>query len=356
MQELLFIHEYDETILPDMYKFSHNVCVRLYDDLVWLIKDKKTQNKYQVSLKLKENQINEFDKEINIIKWLKKNGYEEEADEVVSKHLALSIISDFCHFIYQSLHSSKNIKLTVAFNLLRKPFLENLIIIEQLLNDEKAFLKKFDEKPESFDPGILNDNDKKRLISSSISKIKFHESLNSDLIFWLRFKKDNPDSLYAVSNLATHLVTTRNPSYKTENQNMNFIFSGFDEWETQLVYFYYFLPYLLYYATEIIDQYLFEKKIITKPTLKERKFYRIIGQLLHHDRFNIKSLKGKSIKNIMEMPNEVKCLNCNNINQLFKSDYFNIVHNDYLLCKYCLTDLIYESKSVKPLIAKFIKM
>ncbi len=241
MKESLSISEYDETELPEDYHFSHNVAVRLHDDLVALLKDKSIQKKLNFKISFKEGDKQPSENEEDIITWLSKNGHKEIADKIVSRHLIMALISDICHFVYQSLHSAKHYKLSVAYSLVRKPFLENLLVIEQLLIDEKEFLKKFESNPENFDPGKLKDSEKKRLIEQSIEKIQV-ALLNTDIIFEIRFDKKSENGFYAMSNLATHLVTTRHPTFKTESLNLNFIFSGFDEWEMQLDHYYYFFP------------------------------------------------------------------------------------------------------------------
>ena len=70
MSNQLFITEFDEVYLPDVYHFSHNFSVRLYDDLVWLLKDEATQKKLDVTLKFKEGEKKPKDNEKDIIGWL----------------------------------------------------------------------------------------------------------------------------------------------------------------------------------------------------------------------------------------------------------------------------------------------
>lgn len=354
MKETLFIYPQDEVKLPSYYHFSHNLSVRLYDDLVWILKDQKTQKKITVKVNLKETDTKFDESSENALDWLISNGYHTEADEIVSKHLIFAIISDICHYIYQALDSSKNIKLTVAFTLLRKPFLENLLIIEQLLSDESDFLRRFETDTKNFDPGNISIEKKKELIEKSVNKVRTNFLLSPDIIHDIRWDKNNPDSIYASANLATHLVTTRNSSYRTEKQNLNFIFSGYDEWDSQLNYFYHFVPHLLYYMTEITDQYLLEKKILTAKKFKERKFLRLLGQMLQHDQFDEKSYKGKSIVNKATKQLKVTCKNCKRINHLFKSDIYYLVHDDYLFCKFCLQDLLRETNSFNEMINKLI--
>lgn len=355
MSNQLFITEFDEVYLPHAYHFSHNISVRLYDDLVWLLKDEQTQKKLNVRLKFKEGDKKPKSNEKDIIGWLIKNGKQKEADEITSKHLLFAVISDICHFTFQALDSAKKIKMTVAFSLIRKPFLENLLIIEQLFTDETSFLKRFDSNPEAFDPGKLKDDEKRQLINRSIEKIKSKFILNDDLIYTLRFDKKNGNSFYAISNLATHLVTTRYSDFKTEKYNLNFIFSGYEEWDTQLHYFYYFVPYMLLYTAELVDEYLLEKKVITKETFKKRKFFRLMGQVLQFDQFDEKSSKGNSAANKITRALKIKCKNCNKSNQLYKSDLYSLINNDYILCKHCLLDLYHETNSLDEAVNKLIK-
>lgn len=355
MSNQLFITEFDELYLPTEFHFSHNIAVRLYDDLVWLLKDNATQRKINVTVKFDEKSKRPKENEKDIIGWLFKNGYEKEANEIIVKHVAIGIISDICHFVFQALDSAKRMKMTVAYSLIRKPFLENLIIIEQLLANEKEFLLKFDSKPEMFDPGKLKDTEKKELINKCISKINNPLILTTELVYMLRFDKTNPKSFYAVSNLATHLVTTRHTEFKTEKNNFNFIFSGEEEWGSQLEYFYYFLPYILFYTTEIIDQYFFEKKILSKKEFQKRKFLRLFGQVILFDQFDDKSTKGISLANKITRGLKIKCKHCNKINQIYKSDLYTLVHNHYILCKHCLLDLFNETKSFDEAINKLIK-
>jgi hypothetical protein len=354
MNENLYIYDGDETHLPFEFHFSHNLCVRMHDDLVSILTDKGVVKNHGYTVKFKENDPRPAKNEHDILDWLVKHGFTKQVDEIVSRNLLFAIVSDMCHFIFQSLMSSKKMKLTVAFNLMRKPFLENLLVIEQLLADEEKFLRKFELDPSKFDPGKVSDNEKRELINKVTMLIHKNYLLDPDLIFDIRFDKSNANSIYANANLATHLVTNRHSSYLTESQNMNFIFSSFDEWDTQLEYIYYFLPYLLYYTTELIDEYLLKKKLITKKAYNSRKFFRLIGQLLQQNQFD-KEPKGKKGVNEIVKFFKIKCKDCKKLNQLFVSDLFCLVHHDYLLCKHCLSDLKHETKSFEDIISKFMK-
>ncbi len=346
MTNQLFITEFDDVYLPPKYHLSHNIAVRLYDDLVWVLKDPEIQSRLMVRVNFNDSKKLPKEDEKKIINWLKSNGYEKEANEIIIRNALLAVISDICHFIYQALDSAKRIKMAVAFTLIRKPFLENLLIIEQMIADEEDFLKKFASSPEVFDPGKIKNEEKIKLIEVVISKIKTKYLLDPGFIFNLRFDKSNNNSFYALTNLATHLVTTRYSNSKTEKNNLNFIFSLDKEWESQLHYFYYYLPLMLFYTTEVVDQLHLNKNIVDDKVFKKRKFYRLIGQMVQFDQFDEKSTEGQSKINSLATTLKIRCNECNKINRLFKSDLYILARNKYILCKYCLIDLFGESKSM----------
>ena len=359
MRDSLYIYPQDHSELPYDFHFHHNLAVHLHDDLVWILKNDEIQKRAETKIEFKNSKIPFNEKQVNdyeyILDWLKKNKNYTEIDKIISTDLLFAIISDICHFIYQSLDSAKNYKLSVAFSLIRKPFLENLLILEQLLVNENDFLRRYESSPKKIDPGKLSDFQKKDLIINSIEKISNNYLLNSELIYQLRWNKNSSNSIYANANLATHLVTTRNPSYKTEKQSMNFLFSDFETWDSHLSYFYYYIPILLYYTTELVDQYLLEKKILKLKKFKERKFLRLFGQILLHDMSDEKSSKGKSLANKVTKGLKVKCKSCNRINPLFKSDIFYMISEKYILCKFCLRDLLYETDSMRQMMSTIIK-
>ncbi|MGI9526327.1 MAG: hypothetical protein ACR2MS_04360 [Weeksellaceae bacterium] len=355
MKETLYIYPQDETLLDYKYHFSHNLCVRLYDDLVWVLKDSESAGKVNVSIDFKNSkECENFEKADDILSWLKINGYDNKADEVIAKNLICAVLSDACNFIYHSLDCSKKIKLTVALTLIRKPFLENLLIIEQLLTHEKDFLNRFELESKQFDPGRIKREDKLLLIEKSIGKIDNGAFFSSDLINQLRWDSNNPNSIYANSNMATHLVTNRNASYRTENLNLNFIFSSYRDWENLLQYYYSYVPYLLSYFVECSDNYLLEKEILTLKQFKERKFLRIMGHILNYELSTEKSVNMDFSINDFLHEFHVTCQNCQHENQIFKSDILSLVNNDYIMCKYCLLDLFRETNSMDEIINEII--
>jgi CheY-like chemotaxis protein len=87
--------------------------------------------------------------------WMEQNGYADAVDEGFTRHIALALLSDFCHFLYESLRCSEKGKLAVAYALLRKPLRDNLFYIEWLLADREEFIRLFREGGNSVDVAKL---------------------------------------------------------------------------------------------------------------------------------------------------------------------------------------------------------
>jgi len=355
MPEPLFIYLDQEPKLDYKYHFNHNVLVRLYDQIVWYLKDESFIKRLNYNIKVQPGE-NIPDNEDELYEWLVKNGYQDELDIYTSRHLFLGLLSEICHFLYQSLASCKDMKITVALSLLRKPFLECLIILEQLLVNEKEFLQKFEKDPTEFDPGAIKKDKKLDLIKRVYSEIDQIQFMDYQTNYDWRYNPSYSEGIYAVSNLATHLVTTRHQSFKTVKQNLNLVFSNEDDFEVQLSYYYNLVPGFMIYLLDVIDSYTLKKKLIKRYEYKSRRFYRLIATLTVTDSLSEKPLKGKGILNSLARKIKVKCQNCNKNNQFYRSDFHYLIHDEELMCKHCLRDLIYESDTMKPVINGLVNL
>lgn len=347
MESQLFITQFDETYLPEEFHLSHNLTVRLYDDLVLLLKEESIQRRASVKLPKKAigveySQLQQF---------LNDNGYQDTAKSLVVNDTIMAVVADICHFIYESLNCAKAIKLTVAYSLVRKPFLENLVVLEKIFTDENRFLSDFKQDSSKYDPGRLKDGDRRELIKACFDKLD-NIPLDKELIYKLRFDKDYPASIYSFGNLATHLVTTRHPKFKTNNSHFNLIFSDHESWHGQLTIFYTFLPYLLYYTTQLVYQLFLEKKFISKKVYNRTSFFRFFIHLLLMER-----VSGNKQKLIIGLTKKMqpKCDMCGRVNRIFKSDIYQLVHDHSLVCKFCLSELLIDGSLTDKMINRFIE-
>lgn len=64
---MLFITEHDEVYLPHEYHLLHNISVRLYDNLVFALKDVGVQKKANITIRFKKGKHAEGFNNENII-------------------------------------------------------------------------------------------------------------------------------------------------------------------------------------------------------------------------------------------------------------------------------------------------
>jgi hypothetical protein len=344
----------DTTKLPIQYIPVHDYCCNLLMDIVPFLTDKKYKELTSLSFNFDKKHLSKIKNFSTgqLIDWLKSNGYEKEYEKFLIVSIFKGILADFVEYIEFSLISSRRSRLNVALNLIRKPFLENLIVLEQILSKPEELISAFTEKePEKYDPS--SEKDKLGLIHECIKNTGNNIFFKADIIYALRFDKNNPNSYYAISNQAVHLVTTRNKAYETEKQNFNLIFTPETNYKELWSCYYDFIPLLLYYAVEIIETIANRETKQPKEEFLFRKFSRLIGYLfiteILYPRHAIKDsaldkFSGKFL---------VYCPSCKKENVIFKSDFHDIYSNNILCCKHCLIDMLYDKKILSELLESF---
>jgi len=242
--------------LPDKFIFKHHFTFFLYDILAKIVKTGEEKGIFYHSINLKD--IDEAEKlknipDADILDYLNKNGYEADADEIIKKQIFDAILSDFLHYVYTALDTSEKAKLSVSFALLRKPFKDNLFILEWLLADPHDFLRKFQSNNSNTEIAIdkISPERKKSIISTSNSKIKF-PFLPDDYLYEIRYDKTKLYGLESMWNKANHLITSCK-NYSTEDMNLNFVFSQENDKINQWESFYTLLPGLLMYTIFVSD-------------------------------------------------------------------------------------------------------
>ena len=220
----------------------------------------------------------------DILEWLSNNGYEDEFKSIVIKQVLIATISDYCHYVYEALKCSEKSKLAITYTLLRKPLKDNLLLFEWIMTNRNEFLENFQKDSNCYAIDKIDSNKKKMFIERSVKQINYSKAFDADFIYNIRYSKKTDYSLEKLWNMANHLVTTCK-DYKTENLNLNFVFSGVDSKESQWNYLYSILPYLLFYTVEVIqvvlDQEIGKNKFdILFETFEERakKFEKIVSR------------------------------------------------------------------------------
>jgi hypothetical protein len=96
MKQTLFIE--NEEVLPKEFHKINNICAIIYDQITDLFNSEKYSNLFNTDLKLNEQSLDVDllrSNEIHILDYLKANKLNTELESVLTKHILLSLISDF---------------------------------------------------------------------------------------------------------------------------------------------------------------------------------------------------------------------------------------------------------------------
>lgn len=353
---MIYIEDKDDKeniLLPQKYYKLNNLCAIIYDQITELfiednyksltVTEFKNDSKRKIPVGTFQGDKNQM------LEWLKSNNLNNELTAVLTKDIAMSIIGDFMNFIYESLSCAKRGKLTVAYALLRKPLTDELLILEQLLYDSQNFIQRYYHSgdPADYDPSHQN-TDKRQIIINALSKIKTHVIFTEDIIYNLRYDKTCPSGINGISNHALHIVT-RDKNYKTDNKNLNFVFSGRNDLEIYWKHYYYFVPYLLLYSVAIIDNLIFSylPDRINQDVKVIKSFKQLIGILLFNESCEKGLNNGNNILfDALSQSFKLDCKKCKKEIKFSKSDFVNFFDSNILLCPKCSDNQITSTETV----------
>ncbi|PTX43439.1 Zn finger protein HypA/HybF involved in hydrogenase expression [Christiangramia gaetbulicola] len=353
---MLYIQEGAESKLPENYRRINNICAIMYDQITEVFADQKYDDLKSTKFTYdRENHIlvDELeDKKINVLDWFKENNLNEDISNFLIKHLTLSISSDIANFIYESLSCAQRGKMTVAYALLRKPFTDELLILEQLLIDSDNFINRFFHSgdPRNYDPSSRK-IEKENIIENAVRNLNPKLHFTADFIYKLRYDKSSPNGLNGITNQALHIVTN-DKNYKTLNQNLNFVFNKKEDIENYWDHYYYFVPYLLMYTTSIIDSIVFKfvdnEKSENIKNIKALK--RFIGILQWMEIVNVRTKEAnQKIYSAFQESLKIECQNCKEIVELDKPDFDLFFETEMFLCPKCFTNILNGENAVKPI-------
>lgn len=334
---MLLINEDDNYPLPMEFHFTHNLCAILYDQLADVIANEKFKSLGATSFGIQpgnEGLVSELmDGKIHVLDWLAKFSCNETLCNVLTKHIALAILSDYLNFVYESLNCARKGKMSVAYALLRKPFTDELLILEQLLANRENFVDRFfhqsDQK--TYDP--YKATNQLSIIETAIQEFSFWHPFSSQLIYQLRYDKSCNAGVNGISNQAIHIVTSH-PNYRTADQNFNFVFSGPSEYESYCSHYYFFAPLLLLYTATVVDEIIFtflpEEEHCIEKTL--RAFRRLIAvEFLYSDSIDEEKEEAVSLLNMFTLT----CDSCGHTNDLVRADYELFLKTNIFICSKC---------------------
>ena len=178
---------------------------------------------------------------------------------VALKRLVLSIVEDFLGFVSESFNAIKSAKFSVAYGLLRKPLMDELLMFEQMLVDKRGFIERYIVQRDVtlYDPSNRKlDNLKQNIIAEAVSNLTYSVLFDAKHIYNVRYDSSIKYGLYFVTNQALHIVTTHR-HYRTPDQELNFVFANTDDYEKCWEHYYSLMPMLMMYAASVVDEIIF---------------------------------------------------------------------------------------------------
>lgn len=351
-KHMLLISKGQKNHLPEKYHLVNNACAHIYDQMTDLLTNKEYNpyfNKRTLELTITdESEVAELETgNLNILEWLTKQGRTDELNVILVKHITLSILSDFVNFVYESIINAQKGKLSVAYALLRKPFTDELLLLEQLLTEPEDFINKFFHIGDIklYDPSSKkHPPNEKEIIEKAFKKVVFMGA-DADLIYKIRYDKSYSAGINGISNQALHIVTN-DSNYKTSNQNLNFVFSGPKDYQRYWEHYYQFIPVLLIYATSIVDEILLQ--FLPEEKQEFKKITRAIKRLLATDKIFFNQEKD-SICHLLSGLIVSQCEKCKKESSLDKSDFDLFFETETLSCPHCHNHIELTTESIQGL-------
>lgn len=360
---MIYIEKGDKVSLPAKFHNRHNICVTLYDLMLSVGKERAYKSLRVTNFPLDKQDKKAFD-ELGrngtdaILEYLVETGRKSVVVSAQSKNVFSAVLADFLSFIYESLACARSGKMNVAFNLVRKPVTDGLLILEQLFIDNEEFIERFHFQgdPKLYDPsaGGLGPDKIKKIIGNATKKVGAMSAFFNDSIYEFRYNKTSIAGLNWISNHAHHIVTA-DKNYKTPNKSLNFVFSTGEDLERYWSQYYQILPYLLAYASSIVDGFVQATIKVSEKAMAIRNLKRYLSL----------AFWGTEVATIIENePNlfgllgmdKIVCRECKQSNCLVEIDYKLFYETEYFPCAGCMSNLLKTSDLHKKLISFFKSM
>jgi hypothetical protein len=217
------------TFLPDHLLPAHELCLLNHDVMAELLRSGEENGSFEHTFRFRDDKDRQtFRSAADVFEWLEKGRRQRERAELLRRTVFPAILSDFLHFVFEALETSRKAKLNVTFALIRKPLQESLFVLEAIaanVDEFAAHLKDNPQRLHSQSAGGLEAHQKR--IASVLSAINEVERFDPDYLARLRYDKAADDGFDGICNQAIHLFTSH-PAIRTESLNINFIFSGWD--------------------------------------------------------------------------------------------------------------------------------
>ncbi|MCB9853402.1 MAG: hypothetical protein H6819_09935 [Phycisphaerales bacterium] len=275
-----------------------------------------------------------------ILNWLKSHSYADEAHEIILRNCIVAVLSDMCQYLCEALFNSEKGKLSVAHSLLRKPLRDNLFELEWMLAHPQDWTHKFfDHEIAQLDVTQLRPDERIQIIAEASRKAGSDIYIDAEFLNELRYDRTSAHGLNAIWDKSLHLITTIK-HYKTEDQNLNFVFSDdesrFEQWSA----IYLTLPLMLMHAVDVVEALL---DLITKRSPFEANMNTLRRQagflLCSYYTFDGPPHEREKILGDASISLGIECPICNCATLKSRTDWLRLFRNSELRCPECYTIL-----------------
>lgn len=339
---MLIIEEGDEVILSPEFHAAHNVAVQFHDQMASIMMSEGYELFRKVSVHIPKG-APDFellkDGAMSFEEYMATHGMRAELTELLVSDVVQALLSDFLHFIFESLNAAKRGKISVAYALLRKPFEDLLLLFEQILGDKQDFIERFHHQGDTvgYDPSFAN-LDKRTIVATATAKLTLREFFPDDLIWAIRYDKTAKAGIASFTHRAHHIVT-RNKHFPTPPRDFNFVFDSGESLHDYWANYYVIVPYTLMYAASVLDEIVFEYM----PAQERAKQVKNIRRFVLY--MGLREQKGSETVDVGE---EIfapvldalthTCKSCAHEIHFTKPDLVLFAEVTVLLCDQCFTD------------------
>src|SRR5437660_244931 len=108
------------TFLPHYLFPAHELCFLNHDVLAELLRSAEENGSFEHTLHFRDEKDREtFYATADVFEWLEKARRQRERAELLRRVVFPAILSDFLHFVFEALETSRKAKLNVTFALIR---------------------------------------------------------------------------------------------------------------------------------------------------------------------------------------------------------------------------------------------
>src|SRR5579883_382709 len=244
----------NKILFPVEFQEGHKLSFMNHSAMVELLSSAAEHGSFSKPVKFKDRgKDNKLSNIEEVFKWLDESKQYNVRNTILRQTVFPALLSDLVHFIYEALDCSKNGKLGVCYALLRKPIKENLGLLESIAVDVQGFSANLAENPLALrteKAGSIEAHTQR--IANVLNIIGEEKRFDASYLAQLRYDKNTKDGFDGICNHALHLFTGHH-AIRTENLNVNFIFSKSEARESQWRFLYSRMPYLLFYIRRLVE-------------------------------------------------------------------------------------------------------